>query len=137
MYTFKKLRKLIEQADLGNGGTGFDMVVAIANGGIIPAAMINQRLGVEFQLLKLSLRDPRQQPMYDTPRLVEEPVYDVRGKKILLVEDRVKTGASLAMAKKILLEKGAASVRTLAVNGKADISLLDVPCFRFPWILNS
>ena len=28
----------------------FDIVVAIANGGIIPAAMINQRLGCEFQL---------------------------------------------------------------------------------------
>ena len=35
----------------------FDLVVAIANGGIIPAAMINQRLGCEYQLLKLNLRD--------------------------------------------------------------------------------
>jgi len=113
------------------------MVVAIANGGIIPAAMLNQRLGAEFQLLKLSLRDPSQRPMYDAPRLIEEPAYDVRGKRVLLVEDRVKSGATLAMAKNILLERGAASVRTFAVNGKADISLLDVPCFRFPWILNN
>ena len=31
----------------------FDIIVAIANGGIIPAAILNQRLGVEFQILKI------------------------------------------------------------------------------------
>ena len=40
----------------------FDMIVAIANGGIIPAALLNQRLNVEFQLLKLHLRDTNQKP---------------------------------------------------------------------------
>jgi xanthine phosphoribosyltransferase len=35
----------------------FDMIVAIANGGIIPATIINQRLNTEIQLLKISLRD--------------------------------------------------------------------------------
>ena len=34
----------------------FDMIVAIANGGIIPAAILNQRLDVEFQILKINLR---------------------------------------------------------------------------------
>jgi len=134
MYTFEQIRSLIERIELPER---FDMVVAIANGGIIPAAMVNQRLGVEFHLLKLSLRDAAQKPMYDAPRLTEEPAFDPRGKRILLVEDRVKSGATLAMAKKILLERGAAAVRTLAVNGAADYSLLDEPCFRFPWILNN
>lgn len=34
----------------------FDLIVAVANGGIIPAAMLNQRLNLDMQLLKLHLR---------------------------------------------------------------------------------
>ena len=111
----------------------FDMIVAIANGGIIPAALLNQRLNIDIQLLKLNLRDASQRPLYDSPRLLEEIKFDVRGKKILLVEDRVKTGMTLTYARQLLA--GAALVITFAVNGKADYCLYDEACFRFPWIL--
>jgi xanthine phosphoribosyltransferase len=111
----------------------FDTVVAIANGGIIPAALINQRLGCEYQLLKLNLRDAMQNKLYDKPKLLSEIDFDFRGKRILLVDDRVKTGTTLEFAKELLSE--AALVKTLAVNGKADYCLYDEPCFRFPWIV--
>lgn len=111
----------------------FDMIVAIANGGIIPAALLNQRLNIDIQLLKLNLRDASQRLLYDSPRLLEEIKFDVRGKKILLVEDRVKTGMTLNYARQLLA--GAALVKTFAVNGKADYCLYDEACFRFPWIL--
>ena len=111
----------------------FDMIVAIANGGIIPAALLNQRLNVEFQLLKLHLRDTKQKPLYDVPQLVEGVKFEVEGRTILLVEDRVKTGATLNYARQLL--SGAKLVRTFAVNGKADYCLYDESCFRFPWIL--
>lgn len=132
MYDFQDIKERIENFEFSEE---FDMVIAIANGGIIPAAMLNQRLGLEYNLIKFSLRDSEQKPMYDAPRLVESIGYSVEGKRILLVEDRVKSGATLNAAKAILLDKGATVVRTFAVNGKADYSLLDVPCFRFPWIL--
>lgn len=35
----------------------FDMIVAIANGGIVPAGIINQRLQKEVHLLRINLRD--------------------------------------------------------------------------------
>ena len=111
----------------------FDMIVAIANGGIIPAALLNQRLNVEFQLLKLHLRDTNQKPLYDVPQLVEGVKFEVEGRTLLLVEDRVKTGATLNYARQLL--SGAKLVRTFAVNGKADYCLYDESCFRFPWIL--
>ena len=111
----------------------FDMIVAIANGGIIPAAMINQKLQLPIQLLKLSFRDTKQHPMYEAPKLVADVDFDVRGKKILLVEDRVKTGATLQYAKELM--KDASLVKTFAVNGKADHALYDEPCFSFPWII--
>ena len=111
----------------------FDMVVAIANGGIIPAAMINQRLGCEYQLLKLNLRDAMQNKLYDKPKLLEEIDFDFKGKRILLVDDRVKTGTTLEFAKELL--SGARIIKTLAVNGIADYCLYNETCFRFPWIV--
>ncbi|MDR0982914.1 MAG: phosphoribosyltransferase [Culturomica sp.] len=111
----------------------FDMIVAVANGGIIPAALINQRLNVELQLLKLHLRDADQKPIYDEPQLVEDLKFDVAGRTVLLVEDRVKSGATLRMAKQLLSE--AACVKTFAVNGEADYSLYNETCFRFPWLM--
>jgi len=111
----------------------FDMVVAIANGGIIPAAMINQRLGCDFYLLKLNLRDAMQNKLYDKPKLLAEIDFDYKNKRILLVDDRVKTGTTLEFAKELLSD--AALVKTLAVNGKADYCLYDETCFRFPWIV--
>lgn len=111
----------------------FDMIVAIANGGTIPAAILSQRLDLEMCLLKINLRDSNQKPRYDRPRLLAPIDFNYRGKSILLVEDRIKTGATVQYALELL--KGAGNVKTFAVNGKADYSLYDEPCFKFPWII--
>ena len=111
----------------------FDMIVAIANGGIVPAAIINQRLNTEFRLLKINLRDAEQKPRYDAPQLISPVDFDCRGKTILLVEDRIKTGATVNFA--ITLLKDAKLVKTFAVNGNADYALFNESCFKFPWIV--
>lgn len=111
----------------------FDLIVAIANGGIIPAAILNQRLNTGIELLKINLRDENQRPKYDSPQLLSPIGFEVNGKSVLLVEDRVKTGTTLHFAKGLL--EGAKLIRTFAVNGKADYSLYDEDCFRFPWIV--
>lgn len=131
----KSLEQVMERVREVDFRESFDLVVAVANGGIIPAALVNQRLGLEMQLLRVSLRDPNQKPMYDAPKLMAPVGFEVKDKTILLVEDRVKTGASLELARKTLLEAGAREVKTLAVNGPADYPLYDEACFRFPWIL--
>jgi uncharacterized protein len=112
----------------------FDLIVAIANGGIIPAALLQQKLKIPVELLKISFRDTTHKPLYDTPQLVTPIHFDVAGKKILLVEDRVKTGATLGYAKQLLNN---AVVKTFAVNGTADYSLFDENCFSFPWIIKA
>jgi len=111
----------------------FDLVVAIANGGIVPAAIINQRLQKEIQLLRINLRDENQKPRYDQPQLLAPVDFEFRGKRILLVEDRIKTGTTVKFACELL--RDAAFVRTFAVNGTADYALFDEACFRFPWII--
>jgi xanthine phosphoribosyltransferase len=111
----------------------FDIIVAIANGGIIPAAIINQRLNTGVELLKINLRDPNQKPIYDSPRLVSPIDFEFRDKTILLVEDRIKTGATVKFA--IDLLNGAKQIKTFAVNGNADYALYNEECFKFPWIV--
>lgn len=129
----KTFEELLERFKRIEFAENFDMIVAVANGGIIPAAILNQRLNLEIQLLKINLRDPEQRPKYDSPQLISPIDFDFKGKSILLVEDRVKTGASLNFACKLLCD--AKSVKTFAVNGSADYALYNEMCFKFPWII--
>lgn len=130
---FKSFEEVLLQFEKIVFSERFDLIVAVANGGIIPAAILNQQLDIEIQLLKLHLRDASQKQLYDQPRLIEEIKFDVAGRAILLVEDRVKTGTTLNYARRLLEKSGAAVVKTFAVNGKADYYLYDEMCFRFPW----
>lgn len=96
MITFDDIKQKIAAVEFD---VTFDLIVAIANGGIIPAAIINQRLNVEMQLLKINWRDPQQKPKYAEPQLLVSPEFEYENKSILLVEDRVKTGTTLEFAK--------------------------------------
>lgn len=109
----------------------FDLIVAIANGGIVPAGIINQKLNTEVEILHINFRDDYQQPKYSTPKLLKPIEFEFQGKKILLVDDRIKTGATIDVAKKLL--EGAKLIKTFAVNGNADYALYNESCFRFPW----
>jgi xanthine phosphoribosyltransferase len=111
----------------------FDFIVAIANGGIIPAMLLNQRFGFDVQFLKLNLRDAQQNKLYDTPILLEEIKFDFEGKSILLVDDRIKTGTTIVYAKQLLAKAGL--IKTFAVNGNADYCLYNESCFRVPWLI--
>ena len=129
----KSMEEVVSKIKSFNFAEKFDLIVAIANGGIIPAALINQQLQIRIELLRLNYRDIQQQPIYESPKLLEEINFDYKGKKILLVEDRVKTGATLNYAVRLL--SGADLIKTFAVNGEADYYLYNETCFRFPWII--
>ena len=109
----------------------FDLVVAVLHGGREPARLVAEKLGLPVAGLHVNFRDERHRPRHDSPVLVAPLDVDVRGKRLLVVDDRSRTGGTLAFAKEVL--KDAALVKTLAVNGKADYSLFDERCFVFPW----
>ena len=117
----------------------FDMIVAIANGGIAPAGILAQRLGqgreggIEVRLLRINLRDECQKPRFDAPKLLDPIDFEFAGRRILLVDDRIKSGSTVRLARELLSD--AAVVRTFAVNGDADYALYNEECFKFPWIL--
>lgn len=82
----------------------FDMIVAIADGGILPAGILCRKLGLPVYLLRLNLRDECQHKLYDRPKLLRPIDFDFAGKRILLVEDRIKTGTTIRYAKELLAD---------------------------------
>ena len=127
----KPLSEILRRIEETRFEEEFDLVVAVLHGGREPARLVAEKLGLPVAGLHVNFRDERHRPRHDSPVLVAPLDVDVRGKRLLVVDDRSRTGGTLAFAKEVL--KDAALVKTLAVNGKADYSLFDERCFVFPW----
>lgn len=109
----------------------FDLVVAIARGGIIPGALVNQKLDKDFEIITIRFKDENKKPIFNEPKLLKKINFNFVGKKILLVDDRIKTGATMKKAKELLNK--AKIVKTFVINGNADYFLFNEECFPFPW----
>ena len=103
------------------------------HGRIFPAALLQQILTVDFEIIWLNFRNDQQQPQHDEPVLLKPVNFDCKNKIILLVDDRSRTGKTFEKAKALL--KDASQIKTLVVNSKADYPLFDEECFTFPWKL--
>jgi xanthine phosphoribosyltransferase len=110
-----------------------DTIVAIARGGIFPAALLQQKLLIDMEIIWLNFRNENQQPQHDEPVLLKPISFDYIDKKILLVDDRSRTGKTFEKSRALL--NGDRLIKTFVVNGKADYSLFDEECFTFPWRL--
>src|ERR1035438_5578959 len=80
----------------------FDTIVAIARGGIFPAALLQQRLMTDLEILWLNFRNEKQQPQHDEPVLLKPISFNYMDKKILLVDDRSRTGKTFNKGKSLL-----------------------------------
>ena len=121
----RRIRKYLER--------DFDLVVAIERGGLLPAYLASRFLNIPMRSLCINLRDKKNRQRFETPRLVEPKDFFSQNKKILLVDDVAKSGATLAFAKGQLSE--AESIKTLVIYGVADISLFGElnKCVLWPW----
>jgi xanthine phosphoribosyltransferase len=64
-----------------------DAVIGIATGGIVPAALVAMKLGVELKVMTLNYRDEANEPRYPEPRLLS-PVPELgAARRVLLVDD--------------------------------------------------
>ncbi|MFZ5993308.1 MAG: phosphoribosyltransferase [Deinococcota bacterium] len=109
-----------------------DVVVGVARGGIVPAAMVAHQLGTPLVILRINYRDDANRPQRSTPDLLAPLDFDPVGKRVLLVDDVSVTGATLSKAKEIL---SGASITTLVCKGKADLVLFPEigTCVEWPW----
>jgi hypoxanthine phosphoribosyltransferase len=125
-------------AAVESSGQTFDLVVGIARGGVHPAVHTAQSLGLPLQVLHIErdatrfkkkfdfLRKALSLPGVGKPlrrlnRLVDRrftgvrsnsiAVVEVRGRRILLVDDCIDSGASVALARSLLARQGASDIK--------------------------
>lgn len=123
-------------------GRDFDAVVAVGVSGLIPAVILRELLGVGEFYVMIVKRYSDDKP----PRLLaEDPVVlqapepsSIKGKRVLVVDDLVRTGRTLEAVKRHLLSRGAASVTTAVVvrRGRSEVDVVGVEvsgCVLFPW----
>lgn len=89
---------------------GVDLVVSPDDGGLHRAEMLAKGLECDFFAINKKRIDSRTVSM-------EVPNVDVKGKRVLLVDDIISTGGTIAKAASLLRDMGASSVYVTAVHG--------------------
>jgi uncharacterized protein len=110
-----------------------DGVVGIATGGVVPAALVAQRLGLELKVLALNYRNEANEPRFAEPKLLSA-VPELGGwKRVLLVDDVYVSGKSWQAARALLPPD--VEVLPFVLKGKVDCALIrDVDgCVQWPW----
>ena len=88
-----------------------DMVVGVATAGVVPGAVVAAMLGKEFHSIVISRRY-RAEGTRDTPAVFSAAPSEVRGARILIVDETCDSGDTLRLAVGAIVNAGAKEVRT-------------------------
>ena len=88
-----------------------ELVVGVATAGVIPGAVVAAILGREFHSIIVSRRF-RAEAVRETPAVLGAAPHEVRGRRVLIVDETCDTGETLRLAKASIVNAGAAEVRT-------------------------
>lgn len=126
--SFKEITQRLKTIDFPT----FDLVIGIGTGGVPAATMVAFHLDTELQVITLNYRDEKNNPLYDNPKVLNFPIGELKGKRILLVDDVSVSGKTMNAALELL---EGCDVATCAMKGKADFVLFpDIKdCVKWPW----
>ena len=112
---------------------GLDGVVGIASGGVVPAALVAQRLGLELKVIGLNYRDEANEPRFAEPKLLSRVPDLGAWRRVLLVDDVYVSGKSWHAARAALPDE--VEVLPFVMKGKTDFALIrDLEgCVQWPW----
>jgi hypothetical protein len=88
-----------------------EIVVGIANAGVIPGAVIAAILDREFHSMLVSRRY-RAEQVRETPAVFGQAPPEVRNKRVLVVDETCDTGDTLRLARAAIVNAGAVEART-------------------------
>jgi uncharacterized protein len=112
-------------------------VVGVAHGGVFVGGALSSALGVEFFPVRISRRS--RDKGLAKPKLSGEMPRELKGKRVLVVDDVASSGDTLALATALATRAGAREVRTVALvsrpNGfEPDFQALSTDALVvFPW----
>ena len=88
-----------------------ELVVGVATAGVVPGAVVAAMLGREFQSIVISRRYRSEGPR-ETPAVFSSAPAEVRGKRVLIVDETCDSGETLRLAVGAVVNAGATEVRT-------------------------
>lgn len=88
-----------------------DLVVGVATAGVVPGAVVAAMLGREFHSIVVS-RMYRADEARETPAVFGAAPPEVRGRRVLIVDETCDSGDTLRLAVGAVVNAGASEVRT-------------------------
>ena len=88
-----------------------EIVVGIATAGVVPGAVVSAILDLEFHSIMVSRR-AKAQTVRETPAVLGAAPPEVRGRRVLIVDETCDSGATMRLAVAAIVNAGAATVRT-------------------------
>jgi len=122
-----------------------DAIVGVGKSGFVPAAILAKLLNIgKFYTIAVSFYDEGKPPkqIFDTPKILEFTLGDLRNENVLIVDDFVHTGSTLEVVREELKLKGAKDVQVVVVALRKDAKMKPEyyaitfdKCVIFPWDL--
>lgn len=88
-----------------------EIVVGIATAGVIPGAVVAAILGCDFRSILVTRRDGESR-VRETPAVLGAAPQEVRGKRVLIVDETCDSGETMRLAVSSIVNAGAQEVRT-------------------------
>ncbi len=88
-----------------------ELVIGVANAGVVPGAVVAAILDRPFHSMMVSRRF-RAETVRETPSVFGAVPQDVRGKRVLIVDETCDSGDTMRLAISAVVNSGAAEVRT-------------------------
>jgi hypoxanthine phosphoribosyltransferase len=88
-----------------------EVVVGIATAGVVPGAVVAAILDREFHSIMVSRRY-RAETVRETPAVLGSAPTEVRGRRVLIVDETCDSGATMRLAVAAIINAGATQVRT-------------------------
>jgi hypoxanthine phosphoribosyltransferase len=105
-----------------DAGEDPDVIVAVSRGGLIPARIVSDVLGVDELVVLRSKFWGVGGRMYSEPRIERHERLDLAGKSVLVVDEVTDTGATLSKVTRLVRDLGATVVKTAVLHYKATSS---------------
>lgn len=115
-----------------------DAVVGVAHGGVFVGGAIATALSCEFFPVRISRRS-RDKGMRKTPRMFGQMPRELKGQRVLVVDDVAASGDTLELARELASQVGAKEIETACLVSRPDgfqpsfAALTTDALFVFPW----
>ncbi len=109
-----------------------DAVVGILTGGLVPAALVAQRLCLPLFYVRIQYRHPDNSERHPEPKIWETANLPGSYQRILLVDDVAVSGRTMDAARTLFADR---TIHCFAIKGQTEFVLLPHlrGCVQWPW----